>query len=108
MDISKLIGKPVFFEWDEGNAEKNWNRHQVMPAECEDLFFNEPFIISEVEHSKDEPRHLAYGITDKDRALFVVFTIRKEKIRVISARDMSRKERKTYYEKVKKNPEICE
>lgn len=107
MDLAELLGKPFSFEWDDGNTKKNWEKHKVMPAECEDLFFNEPFIIPAMGHS-EEIRYLAYGITDKGRNLFAAFTIREKKIRIISARDMSRKERKNYREKIKKNPEIYE
>ena len=85
------------FDWDEGNLLKNWEKHGVSASECEQIFFNNPLIAGmDQKHSKREPRHYALGITDEKRRLFVVFTIRKNKIRVISARDMSRKERKVF------------
>lgn len=88
------------FEWDEGNAEKNWLKHRVSRSEIEQTFFNRPFVVADdARHSADEPRFYALGQTDRSRKLFVVFTIRETRIRVISARDMSRAERIVYDEK---------
>lgn len=88
------------FDWDEANLNKNWNKHKVSHIECEELFFNEPIIIKpDYTHSHKEFRFIMLGKTDLGRYLFVIFTIRKDKIRVISARDMSRKERRIYHEK---------
>jgi len=85
------------FQWDEGNAEKNWIKHKVSRVECEEVFFNEPLLVaSEVKHSGTEPRFYALGQTDEGRLLFVVFTVRETLIRVISGRDMSRREKKEY------------
>lgn len=93
IDFSQISG----FEWDENNREKNWEKHGVLSSECEDVFFNLPLVIhSDDAHSQNEPRYYALGQTLTGRPLFVVFTIRGENIRVISARDMSRKERKIY------------
>jgi uncharacterized DUF497 family protein len=65
--------------------------------ECEQIFFNRPFVSgTDLKHSKKESRHYALGHTDDGRRLFVVFTIRNRLIRVISARNMNRKERKVY------------
>ena len=87
------------FEWDNGNSEKNWISHQVMQGECEQVFFNEPVIIYfDEEHSQIENRWYLLGGTDAGRLLFVVLTIRKNLIRIISARDMNKKERRNYYE----------
>ncbi len=94
------------FDWDLGNFEKNQNKHQVSRWECEQLFFNEPLLIfDDQEHSKSESRHFVLGRTDLYRKLMIVFTVRNNLIRVISARSMSRKERK-YYDKAEKNTEI--
>jgi uncharacterized DUF497 family protein len=85
------------FDWDEGNLVKNWERHRVSASECEQIFFNRPLVTSsDPQHSAEEVRFFALGHTDGGRLLFVVFTVRKQRIRVISARDMSRKERKVY------------
>lgn len=88
---------PTEFEWDDGNADKNWLRHRVSQAESEQVFFNRPLVVAEDEiHSEGEARYFALGRTDAGRSLFVVYTIRGEKVRVISARDMTRREQKEY------------
>jgi uncharacterized protein len=90
------------FQWDKGNSQKNAIKHGVSKKECEQAFFNLPFIVSDdIKHSIVEKRYYALGKTDNHRKLFIVFTIRKNLIRIISTRDMNRKERKTYidYEK---------
>ena len=81
------------------NKDKDWISRQVTPAECEEIFFNQPFVAtdSSQEH-ESEDRYYALGKTSMERLLFIVFTIRKKHIRIISARDMSRKERKVYNE----------
>ena len=90
------------FQWDEGNIDKNWIRHQVSRWECEEIFFNRPLIIAEdLKHSQNEQRYYALGKTDQNRYLFIAFTVRQKQIRVISARDMNKKESKIYDEKVK-------
>jgi uncharacterized DUF497 family protein len=85
------------FEWNAGNSPKIWERHRVTPGECEDLFFNQPLVVgSDQKHSAEKERLYALGQTDAGRLLFVAFTVRGRLIRVISARDMSRKERRIY------------
>lgn len=85
------------FEWDAGNIDKNWERHQVSAAECEQVFFQRPVrIASDPRHSQTEPRFAALGHTAGGRLLSIVFTIRGTLIRVISARPMSRRERRVY------------
>jgi len=85
------------FDWDSGNINKKMLWHKVSAMECEQMFFNQPLAVAEnSEHSKLEKRHFSLGVTDAWRKLFVVFTVRKEKIRVISARDICRKERLIY------------
>lgn len=86
------------FDWDEGNARKN-DKHGVSMAEAEQLFFNAPLLLLEdFKHSNHEPRFHALGKSDDKRLLHITFTLRYEekKIRVISARDMHRKERLIY------------
>jgi|ERR1039458_6386912 uncharacterized DUF497 family protein len=87
------------FEWDEGNANKNRLKHDVDASECEEVFFNKPRIIfDDTKHSSNqEKRYRVLGISAKGRTLALAFTIRNNKIRVITARDQSRKER-IYYE----------
>ena len=85
------------FDWDDGNVEKNQEKHGVSWKECEEVFLRKPLIVSEdVGHSQREKRFRALGQTDMGRKLFLVFTIRSSNIRIISARDMSRKERYAY------------
>lgn len=97
MDILGTIADCTGFEWDAGNLFKNWEKHRVSAAECEQLFFNKPLVAgSDEPHSRSEARFYALGRTDFKRLLFVVFTIRKNRIRVISARNMNRKEKKVY------------
>lgn len=91
---------PLAFDWNEGNRNKNLIKHNVQFKECEEIFFNEPLnIFSDLVHSIKEKRFLAYGKTNNLRKLAVVFTIRNEKIRVISGRDMNKKERSKYEKK---------
>ncbi len=89
------------FEWDSGNIDKNFILHDVTNTEAEQMFFNAPLITAaDVAHSSSEgQRYKALGHTDNNRHLFAVFTIRNGYIRIISVRDMSRKERKIYDEK---------
>ena len=90
------------FEWDNGNERKNIATHGVSQSEAEQIFFNQPLrITTDSIHSVREPRWLALSVTDEGRRLLVVFTLRaaETKIRVISARDMSRKERRIYAQK---------
>lgn len=97
MDNLALLQKCTGFDWDSDNAEKNWQKHRVMPSECEQIFFNRPLVVADdVKHSEQEKRFYSLGHTESGRMLFVVFTVRRDKIRVISARDMNRKERKVY------------
>jgi uncharacterized DUF497 family protein len=85
------------FNWDEGNLEKNWERHRVPFWEAEEVFFSEPLVVSpDRRHSAAEPRYLALGQADSGRRLFISFTVRGSLVRIISARDMSRKEEQIY------------
>ena len=93
LDTDSLDG----FDWDEGNITKNWDRHQVSSTECEEVFLNKPLLLADdVRHSANEVRNYALGQTDNGRLLFIAFTARGTRIRVISARPMSGKERHIY------------
>ena len=93
IDLSQLTG----FDWDDSNRDKNWEKHQVLASECEEVFFNMPLLLqSDDAHSQKEPRYYVLGHTIAGRRLFIVFTVRDDKIRAISARDMSKKERAIY------------
>lgn len=97
MNLYERLGQAEGFQWNEGNRDKNWISHRVTIAECEQAFFNRPLVAAEdVKHSREEPRFYALGRTNADRKLFLVFTLRGTLIRMISARDMSRRERLAY------------
>lgn len=94
IDLGKIVG----FNWDDGNARKN-EKHSVSMAEAEQVFFNAPLLLlDDTSHSQKEPRLHALGKTDEGRTLHITFTLRQsgQLIRVISARDMHRKERAIY------------
>jgi uncharacterized DUF497 family protein len=85
------------FQWDEGNSSKNWTRHGISQTEAEQIVVNRPVVvIGDVAHSSLEARYFAFGRTDGGRLLTVVFTVRGRWLRVISARPMSRRERRGY------------
>lgn len=96
-DWLDLLAECHGFQWDDGNAAKNWASHAVSQAEAEQVFFNRPLRIApDAAHSIRERRFAALGKTDQARLLTIVFTIRERKVRVISARAMSRRERGLY------------
>ena len=85
------------FEWDAGNSDKNWLRHAVRQSEAEQVLLNTPLVVAaDIGHSQTEARFAALGRTDTGRGLAVVFTVRGNRIRVISARTMNKMERKVY------------
>lgn len=107
--ISDILAKCTGFDWDKHNSEKVRTRHDVTPVECEQVFFNLPVIAGDDEkHSETENRFYVLGQTDSDRLLFLVFTVRKDKVRVISARDMNKKERRMYQAHEEKNSSVQE
>jgi len=94
------------FDWDKGNSEKNWIKQKVSRLESEEVFYNEPFFVYDDKiHSSDESRFYILGQTNDERKLFIVFMFRGNRIRVISARDMNKKERKEY-EELKKDSKV--
>jgi uncharacterized DUF497 family protein len=95
IDLDRITG----FDWDGGNSRKSADKHDVSQAEAEGVFFNDPLIVVEdSKHSETEPRFNALGKTAQSRLLHITFTLRQDGtlIRVISARDMQRKEKKAY------------
>lgn len=99
MTVEELLKNCEGFDWDKGNEAKNWETHSVKKTEAEQVFFNHPLLVLDTYSQNNEKRFLALGVTNNGRFLTIIFTIRKKKlIRVISARDMSRKERKAYEE----------
>ncbi|MBN8584308.1 MAG: BrnT family toxin [Ignavibacteria bacterium] len=89
------------FQWDKGNIDKNLRKHGVTNLESEQIFFNDPLIVSSdtVHSTGEEKRFYALGRTDNEKYLTVVFTLRENLIRIISARKMSKKEKEIYNEK---------
>lgn len=85
------------FEWDTHNRGKNLITHGVTNEECEETFFDPDKKILEDEiHSENETRYILIGRTNTGRLLFIAFTLRKSRIRVISARDLNKREQKLY------------
>lgn len=96
MFMSKLPA-PLSFDWDQGNVDKNWKKHRVHYKEAEEIFLNKNLkIYKNIKHSQEEKRLSALGVTNRRKFLYISFTIRGDKIRIISARDQSKKERKLY------------
>jgi uncharacterized DUF497 family protein len=94
-DLSQITG----FDWDDGNSLKSAEKHSVSQTEAEQVFADIPLLVAEdVKHSQDEARYHALGRTFDGRLLHVTFTMRdnRTRIRVISARNMNRKERGLY------------
>lgn len=101
--MKRVLSQPVLFQWDGGNSRKIWLKHRVTAEEAEQLFFDlDRQSWKDAPHSGQELRYVLLGKTKTGRVLFVVFTIRKDRARVISARDANRKERRMYHEKKRK------
>lgn len=97
----KILPEPLEFEWDKGNINKNFKKHGVADKESEEVFNNKPLFVSlDRKHSTTtEVRYHALGKTDENRALFLSFTVRANKVRIISARPASKKEKGQYGKK---------
>ncbi len=107
MDPFKILALLKSFDWDDGNINKNFIAHDVSHFECEEIFFNIPiFIQQDLKHQRDEKRFFALGKTDLHRYLFVSFTMRNSGLRVISARDMNKREVRIYEQSKKRNSNI--
>jgi uncharacterized DUF497 family protein len=86
----------VGFDWDSGNWSKSELKHGVARVEAEEALLNDPLCQVDIRHSENEQRYVALGETLDGRGLFIAFAVRKNRVRVISARAMSRKERALY------------
>lgn len=96
MTTDMKLKKPLSFEWDRGNKEKNFKKHNVQNRETEEVFFNDPILLRDTKHSDGEERYFAFGVTDKGRHIIISFTLRGEKqeiIRPIMSRDQNKKEK---------------
>jgi len=86
---------PLEFDWDKYNSRHIKTKHGLDPSECEEVFVNLPFTIKDDKmHSQNEQRYHAIGKTNTGRILIIIFTIRNKRIRIITSRDASRKEKK--------------
>lgn len=93
LDLSKLVG----FEWDEGNLDKSYRKHGITQREAEELFIDpDVVLLDDIRHSQKEKRFTAIGKATSRKVLFAVFTIRKDRVRIISARSANKKERRKY------------
>lgn len=103
--ITDFIPEPVRFEWDKGNLEKNFKKHGVLNEEAESAFFDRGSLLADdLEHSKSEDRFQIIGKSEQGELLNVIFTIRRGKVRIISARKANSKERRLYEsQKIKTN-----
>jgi uncharacterized DUF497 family protein len=100
----KILPEPITFEWDKGNIDKNFIKHKVSNKETEEIFISgQKFIFEDERHSFVEKRYMLLGKTNTGRRLAIFFTIRNQKIRIISARDMHIKERGEYEKNLKTN-----
>lgn len=96
IDLSKITG----FEWDKGNVDKSFDKHGITPNEAEEIFIDENlWLQDDVNHSQREERFTAIGKTTQNNMLFIAFTVRGTKIRIISARRANIKERREYEKK---------
>jgi uncharacterized protein len=95
LDLGKIKG----FEWDSGNIDKSYKKHGVTPNEAEKIFLDKDVVLQEdIKHTQDEERSIAIGKTRNKQVLFVVFTVRNKRVRIISARRANKKEWRQYEE----------
>lgn len=93
----RKLRKPIKFQWDKGNKDKSWGKHEITNRESEEAFFDkEKRVFKDKLHSNGEERLRIVGKTKRGKLLFIVFTIRRGKIRIISARKINRKEAYLY------------
>ncbi len=98
-----IIPEPIVFDWDKGNRDKNFKKHGILNEEAEEVFQNEPIIYEDLKHSNLEKRFNCLGETDSGKKIFISFTIRMNKTRLISIRLMSKKEKEKYAENIQEN-----
>lgn len=102
----QIKGEVVKFEWDKWNLDKSYDKHGITPKEAEEVFISEEsFVLPDVKHSQNEDRFIIVGRTLDKLNLFIVFTLRGKKVRVISVRKMHKEEVRRYG-KIKKNTRI--
>lgn len=98
--VKWILEKESFiFHWDNGNSTKSLQKHKISSESAEQVFLNKDFLIPlgiQVAPRTNEPRFGALGTDFSGRKLSLCFTIREGKIRIISARPMSKSERTNY------------
>jgi len=100
------LPEPITFDWDKHNKNKILQKHGLSTSEIEQAFFNRRVYWFDEVHSTLEQRYTLLGVTDLDKILYIIFTIRINKIKVISARPADKKERENYEKEAKENPQI--
>lgn len=103
MNNNIIIPEPITFDWDKGNKDKNFKKHGISNEEAEEVFSNEPVTYEDQKHSKIEKRFNCLGETDSGKKIFISFTVRGNKTRLISIRLMSKKEKQKYAKSIQKN-----
>lgn len=97
MNNNTIIPEPIIFDWDKGNKDKNLKKHGIINEDAESVFLdNRSLLAEDLEHSKFEDRFQIIGKSDHNNLLSIFFTVRSEKIRIISARNMNKKEKNIY------------
>lgn len=93
IDLSRLKS----FEWDKGNLDKSYKKHGITPKEAEELFIDpDVILLDDIRHSQKEERFAAIGKITSGKVIFTVFTVRKDRIRIVSTRAANQKERRKY------------
>lgn len=98
-----IIPEPIEFEWDTGNRDKNLKKHGISNEEAEEVFLNQPITYKDFKHSKFEERYNCLGESDGRKKIFISFTVRGVKTRLISIRLMNKKEKQKYAENIQEN-----
>jgi len=95
----RVLPQALSFQWDDGNINKNRSKHGIENEEAESAFLDGgKVLLKDVIHSAKEERFILLATSQRKRLLFVVLTVRKGEIRIISVRIVNKKER-TLYEK---------
>jgi len=90
--IVTYVNRAANFDWDEANT-RHVALHEVTPEEVEQAFANDPLVVLAVQKRSGEERVLCAGLTDEGRPLQFVYTMRRGRIRVITAHTAKRKVR---------------
>jgi hypothetical protein len=100
------LKQPIVFEWDKGNQAKSFAKHNITNPEAEEVFLNFNIILEDFQHSSIEQRFIILGKCDNGKMVFSSFTVRVNKVRIISSRLANKKERNLYEEAFKKTSQI--